>query len=235
MKVKVLYVALASLFAVGAAAQDCAFFFPQTEGAQLVRKGYDAQGNLKNVLKYKVDHVENIPSGTEVEADFVVLDAGGRVIGEGDFECTCQDGEFFMEMSDVASYPQAMSLIGEDIVLTSDFLNYPDAFSGAPSLDGSGGYYFDDANIKIYSKNNKKKRANVSIHNREYVTTEEVTTPAGTFNCAKVRYDVDVNSPKGKVSGYGFEWYAPNVGVVRSEQYDSNDALQSYTVLEEVN
>ena len=35
--------ALALLFAAGAMAQDCTFFFPQTKGTQLVKKGYDAK------------------------------------------------------------------------------------------------------------------------------------------------------------------------------------------------
>ena len=32
---------IALLFAAGAMAQDCTFFFPQTKGTQLVKKGYD--------------------------------------------------------------------------------------------------------------------------------------------------------------------------------------------------
>ena len=43
MKVKILYTALISLIAGGAMAQDCTFFFPQTEGTVWVRKGYDAR------------------------------------------------------------------------------------------------------------------------------------------------------------------------------------------------
>ena len=46
MKVKILYTALISLIAGGAMAQDCTFFFPQTEGTVWVRKGYDAEGKL---------------------------------------------------------------------------------------------------------------------------------------------------------------------------------------------
>ena len=38
MKVKILYTALISLIAGGAMAQDCTFFFPQTEGTVWVRK-----------------------------------------------------------------------------------------------------------------------------------------------------------------------------------------------------
>ena len=71
MKVKILYTALISLIAGGAMAQDCTFFFPQTEGTVWVRKGYDAKGNLQSVMSYQVDEVETLPSGQEVEADYV--------------------------------------------------------------------------------------------------------------------------------------------------------------------
>ena len=63
MKSKVVLNALALLFAAGAMAQDCTFFFPQTKGTQLVKKGYDAKGNLQSVMTYTVDEVKNIPSG----------------------------------------------------------------------------------------------------------------------------------------------------------------------------
>lgn len=60
MKSKVVLNALALLFAAGAMAQDCTFFFPQTKGTQLVKKGYDAKGNLQSVMTYTVDEVKNI-------------------------------------------------------------------------------------------------------------------------------------------------------------------------------
>ena len=47
MKSKVVLNALALLFAAGAMAQDCTFFFPQTKGTQLVKKGYDAKGTCR--------------------------------------------------------------------------------------------------------------------------------------------------------------------------------------------
>ena len=75
-----------------------------------------------------------------------------------------------------------------------------------------------------------------AIKDREFIKTESITTPAGTFDCAKVKYNIATRSPKSKetITGYGYEWYSPNVGLVRTEQYDKNNVLQSYTVLEEL-
>ena len=105
MKSKVVLNALALLFAAGAMAQDCTFFFPQTKGTQLVKKGYDAKGNLQSVMTYTVDEVKNIPSGLEVEADYVFKNSAGTVYDKGDLEAFCKDGEFFMEMKEVLSNP----------------------------------------------------------------------------------------------------------------------------------
>ena len=44
MKSKVLLLALASMLAGGAMAQDCTFFFPTTKGTKLVKKSYDGKG-----------------------------------------------------------------------------------------------------------------------------------------------------------------------------------------------
>ena len=52
MKVKILYTALISLIAGGAMAQDCTFFFPQTEGTVWVRKGYDAKEE-RTILRHR--------------------------------------------------------------------------------------------------------------------------------------------------------------------------------------
>ena len=83
---------------------------------------------------------------------------------------------------------------------------------------------------------NKVIKLNYSVAELRFIKTESITTPAGTFDCAKVKYNIATRSPKSKetITGYGYEWYSPNVGLVRTEQYDKNNVLQSYTVLEEL-
>lgn len=231
MKAKVLFMALASLFTAGAMAQDCTFFFPQTKGTQLVRRGYDANKNLQNVMVYEVVDVQNTPSGELVTANYKYTDKSGKVVTTGSMQASCENGEFFMDMKEVASFPTAVSMMNTDVVVVGDFMNYPNTFSSDFEETEDS---FDNATINVYKKGNRKDRANISVSDREYVTNEQVETPAGTFDCAKVRYNIDIRSPKETISGYGYEWYAPNIGIVRSEQYGKNNVLQSYTVLEEV-
>lgn len=232
MKSKILFASLTLLFSAAVMAQDCTFFFPQTKGTQLVKKGYDAKGNLLNVMTYTVDEVENTPDGMEVEADYLFVDNAGTVIDRGDLEAYCQNGEFFMEMKEVLNNPTFVSTVQSDMAVTDDVINYP-SVSNNPSGNGQD-MFFDDVLLKISSKKDKKNKKNISIYDREYVTTEQVDTPAGTFDCTKIKYKIKSRSPKETISGWGYEWYAPNIGVVKNEQYNNNSQLQYYTILEQV-
>ena len=86
----------------------------------------------------------------------------------------------------------------------------------------------------VFTKKDKNNRAEISVFDREFVTTETVNTPAGAFYCTKVKYEMNIWTPKETIKGYGYEWYAPNIGIVRSEQYNNKKELQSYSVLERI-
>ena len=90
------------------------------------------------------------------------------------------------------------------------------------------------ADAMIARKLNSYHRIKEESSDMRSVKTEEITTPAGTFDCTKVKFKIKSRSPKETIEGYGYEWYAPNIGVVRTEQYNNNNVLQSYSVLEEV-
>lgn len=227
MKSKIILSLFALLFVTTGMAQDCIFFFPQTEGTRMVKKNYDANGNLRGVMTYTIDEIDNYPSGMVVEAEYIFKDSTGTVYDKGDLEAFCQNGEFFMEMKEVFSNPSFVSTRQTDVVSTDAVMNYPNV-----SASTNDTIYFDDAYVQIYSKRNRGNRKNVTVYDREYVTTEPVTTPAGTFDCTKVKYKIKSRSPKETIEGYGYEWYTPNVGVVKNEQYDNNNQLQYYTILE---
>lgn len=73
---------------------------------------------------------------------------------------------------------------------------------------------------------------NVLLINRKIDAMENISTPAGNFNCFKISTDKitygGINKSKTKI----FEWYAINVGLVRMEEYQSKGKLISYKVLE---
>ena len=63
-------------------------------GNGMVRKGYDAKGNLQSVMSYQVDEVETLPSGQEVEADYVYTNPSGTIVNKGDIKHTARMENF---------------------------------------------------------------------------------------------------------------------------------------------
>ena len=127
-------------------AQDCTFFFPQTEGTVWVRKGYDAKGNLQSVMSYQVDEVETLPSGQEVEADYVYTNPSGTIVNKGDIKAYCQNGEFFLDSKETLSYPGVVSEMNTNVDITENFINYPNPY--AANFDKNN-VYFDEASGRI--------------------------------------------------------------------------------------
>ena len=54
-------------------------------------------------MTYTVDEVKNIPSGLEVEADYVFKNSAGTVYDKGDLEAFCEMVSFFIEMKETLS------------------------------------------------------------------------------------------------------------------------------------
>ena len=71
----------------------------------------------------------------------------------------------------------------------------------------------------------------MDITNRKVEGKESVTTPAGTFECYKISYDMFSKMSIMKMNFKNIEYLSENSGVVRTESYRSNGSLMSYTVL----
>ena len=74
----------------------------------------------------------------------------------------------------------------------------------------------------------------VTTQNRKVEAEEKITTPAGTFDCLKITYDMVSKIGFVKVQGSSVEWYSPGTGTIRSESYNKRGKLTGYSVLEEI-
>ncbi len=230
MKIRNLFVmGMLTLAAETVMAQECNFFFANEEGKVLIRTGYKPDGTLSSTLTYRVDHVYDYPSGTEVDAHFSYNKANGELINSGQMVARCNDGNFSMSMNHIMSFPDAMTMKNAEIYVMGDLMSYPDRFSD--ENDPGDMDDFSNGTVRIYDKKNKDNRAEISVTDREFVSNEDVKTPAGIFHTTKVKYRMEIWTPKSTIEGYGYEWYAPNTGIVRTEEYNDKDQLQSYSVL----
>jgi hypothetical protein len=71
----------------------------------------------------------------------------------------------------------------------------------------------------------------IDITEHQVEAEEKVTTPAGTFNCFRVSYLSNSKVALGKATTKTVQWYARDIGVVKSESYDKKGALESRMLL----
>jgi hypothetical protein len=68
------------------------------------------------------------------------------------------------------------------------------------------------------------------MFNRKVEALESITTPAGTFECYKLTYDMEIKSMI-KMTVKATQWVARNVGAVKTESFDKNGKLVGYSLL----
>ncbi len=209
----------------------CIPFFPTNEGALLVSKSYNAKNKLLNTMIYRVNQSFQYDPGTSVEIGFTMTDSKNNVIDRGEIDAQCGVlNDFHLKMRNKSFSPEVMKILGTNTALIGNFLDYPNVFNDdypyvSDIVMGESGFEIESKETNDYIK--------VHIYGRNYEKTEEITTPAGTFNAAKITFYFNVIS-NGEIRTYrGIEWVAIYAGIIRSETYDSKGKLLNYTLLTE--
>ena len=94
------------------------------------------------------------------------------------------------------------------------------------------GQALKDARVKLSVRESLTKLSySICISKRKVEAIEDITSPAGTFSCYKITSDIELKKEGKNLSAKSAEWYAKNVGIVRSESYNPNGKLTQYTLL----
>jgi hypothetical protein len=128
-------------------------------------------------------------------------------------------------MRSMMSEDQMKSFQNMEVKITGDMLDIPsNPIAGQKLKDGT-------LNIALSSEGGPAfMNTTITITNRKVEGIETITTPAGTFECVKISYDVETKMLF-TIHTHAVEWYAKNTGMVRSENYNSKGKLDGYTVL----
>ncbi len=217
------------------AQSDCMALFPQTKGATLVNKCFDAQNNHISTSTYTVKDAYDYSSGASSDIIFSLTDYQDKSIDQGKLVTRCDDGNFYMKLETTANNPNIMELLAGNTELVGNYLNYPNIF-GETYLN-SGVFTMEPGEFTVKSKEDGSDYLRVNIYNRQFEKTEQINTPTGMHDAYKITFNYDIYNHKDKsTTKYkGIEWLAPGSGIVRSETYDENNNLQNYTVLSSIN
>ena len=225
-KVLFLLVFFASITVV--LAQDCKMFFPSEEGTQMEITNYDKNDKVTGKTVQHILKREEEGDKLSVTVNHESFDKKDEKVADGEFTVTCEDGVFYMDMRNYIDDEALAAYKNVEIAVDASNMSF--------NSDVEVGDKLPDASITIKASSSGVNMftMTVMITNREVTGLEEISTPAGTFNCLKITYDIETKMLV-KVQAKAVEWIAEDVGVVKSESYNKNGKLQGYSLLTALN
>lgn len=218
-------VVLLLLFSTASIAQiDCKAYVPTEKGAKWELTNYNAKSKETGKISYEL--VDKIVNGNNVtfKIKTITFDKKGKEIFTNEFEAKCIDGIFDMNMAMKMDGSQLQNYNEMDVEVDASKFEIPDLNSkpGTQLADGSltVGIATGPMNINM----------TVLITDRLVEARENYTTPAGTFDCIIISQNVSTKMLV-NVKASSKEWYAENIGLVRSESYNRKGKLMGYSLL----
>jgi len=226
-KMKALHIFFAFLLVAGStyAQVDCRPYIPTDEGTEWEMTSYNAKGKVESKTTLKVLEKEVSGSDLTVKIQAVSYDKKDKEIFTNTFEAYCKDGKFELDM--------AFKLNGEAMRAYKNMDIDMDASEfGIPSMDAAAGTTLDDGTITVKIGNGGMNmfKMTIDIVDRKVEAKEDRTTPAGTFKCLVLSQTTRTKMVM-KMESTSKEWYAENVGMIRSETYNKKGKLMGYSEL----
>ncbi len=221
--------AITALFLDGIQAQDCSFmFFPESENAQLEYKQYDANNKLLGSTIQKISDIKAEANSSEATIDIETYDAKGRSQGSAQIMARCENGIYYLDMKNYLNQESMDAFEDMEITIKGGNLELPSNLKAGDELKGG------EMTISLSSGGMTIMNLSISVSNRKVEAVESLSTPAGTFECYKISYDI-ITKMMGTIQTKGVEWYAENVGLIKSESYSNEGKLAGYTLLTNIN
>lgn len=204
-------------------------FFPTKEGAVLTYKTFDKKDKETNVVRYTIKDLKVSGSDMVITYQYESVDPKGKVLYVNEITIHQKGDKLYFDMSNFVNKAmfQQNAEISPEIEIVGNNMEIPS--------HPKPGNVLPDASVEI-SMNmgfvNLKVTANVT--NRKVEAIESIAVKAGTYNAYKFSSEVSSSAMGIKVKSRNIEWYVKGVGMVKSEQYDKKDKLQSYTELIEM-
>jgi hypothetical protein len=220
-----LLLASAILMMTWSMGQDCSsVYLPQRKDAQLEYKQYNADDQLIGSTIQRITDLRNIPNGLEATVDIASYDAQGQTLGDMQINMKCESGIYYLDMSNYFNESAMQGMEDLEISIKGGNLELPSDLHVGDALKGG------EMTLSLSSGGMAIMNMSITISDRKVEAVEDVTTPAGTFECYKISY-VMTNQMMGTMKTKGLEWFARDVGMVRSESYGNDGRLAAYTLL----
>lgn len=200
------------------AQDECTAYFPMTEGAEFEITNYDQKGKEVGRAEHTVTEVAETSGGMEVKVSSTLYDKKDKEVTTMEYIVKCQDGMYQFDMSGFMN--SQMQQMDMEASIEGDFLEIPS--------DPMVGQRLDDG--KVTMNISDMMSMTTEITDRVVEGKETVETPAGSFDCVIISSNTETKMMM-TVSSSSKDWYAKDVGMVKSEYYDKKGKMSGYSLL----
>jgi len=199
-------------------------YYPEQENTQMEYRQYDKKGGLTGSSLQKITGIKKSANGAEAEINSESFDAKGKSLGTMQLKARCENGIYYIDMQNYVNPSATESYEDMEMSVEGGSLEVPWNMKAGDVLKNG------DLKMSFSSGGMTVMNMTISITNRKVDAVENITTPAGTFECYKISYDIATKMMI-NIKAKGSEWYAKNVGLVKSESYSNDGKLMGSTVL----
>ena len=142
-----------------------------------------------------------------------------------EYSAECHEDGFYIDMLRFFDQTKLVSQKEMDMEIEGDYLSFPKQMNEGDDLQ--------DGEVSIHISYNGKVHGTMTmeITDRKVLGKEKITTPAGTFDCYKISHTYHSYFGNSRADGTSIDWFAKNIGTVKSEFYNTAGTLISYTEL----
>jgi hypothetical protein len=209
-------------------AQNCEIYFSLDQGSVLKTSHFDQKDNLTGTSTITIKEKDKIPGGVAIQMSQEYTDDRENIF-TSNLLIECINDVLYFDMQDFLD-PNTMVAYEEmEIDVSADKLPLPANAKPGDKLENGV------ITVVIRQEGIKLLTLVVEVFNRVVEAKEKIETPAGTFDCLKIKYDVLSQIGFVKINMSAVEWFDPEAGTVRSESYNKKGKLTGYSVLQEIN
>jgi hypothetical protein len=195
-------------------AQDCKSYYYLQNNKTVEMTIYNKKGNANGKQVYAVTDVKTSGGSTTGTIRSEMFNEKGKSIAKGVSNMKCTGGILMIDMKMMLPQQQAEQFAKADATVNEAYIEYPVSMKPGEQLkDGSFNMEINNSGLK--------QSITMLISERKVEAKENITTPAGSWECFKISSKMKMTI---RTAGIGIpmnmestEWYAPGFGVVKTQ------------------
>ena len=209
----------------GRAQTDCGEWFSQIANTTLVYGHYDIEGELTSYSRRLVREVDSRgPAQSLALVDLAAWQPSGDTLFSGTYVQACQNGYLLAGVLSRLTPDMLKPIAGLEVAVEGTALVIPTDLDSLTSLSPVR------ARLSVLENGTPYVNLDLAFASIAVRGREALTTPAGTYPCTLLEYDMIVTMLVPK-RFHCKEWYHPQFGILRREVFDQHRRFVSYQEL----